>query len=197
MNRNRLRKTKLATRDQLAPPQRQEKSKQIFSLLITHPVIIAANHLFIYVHFRSEVETMSLINQLLASGKRISVPVTLLKQSSLLAVQLTDPEKQLQPGCYGIPEPTPAQIAKATVNPTTIETVLIPGSVFDQTGGRLGYGGGFYDRFLTKSAPQASRIGLAYELQMVDKVPMQPHDQYMDFVITEQQIYDCKSDHKR
>ncbi len=197
MNRNTLRKTKLAARDQLQPSQRHEKSKQIQSLLITHPVITAANHLFIYVHFRSEVETMSLINQLLEAGKTISVPVTLLKQSRLLAVQITDPQNQLQPGCYGIPEPNPAQIAEATVNPTTIDTVLIPGSVFDQTGGRLGYGGGFYDRFLTESAPQASRVGLAFELQMADQVPMQSHDQYMDFLITEQQIYDCKSDYKR
>ena len=51
---------------------------------------------------------------------------------------------ELLPGCYGIPEPTPDQIAKATVDPQTIDTVLIPGSVFDLGGGRLGYGGGYY-----------------------------------------------------
>ncbi|MCW5208768.1 hypothetical protein VU10_00855 [Desulfobulbus sp. US1] len=59
-------------------------------------------------------------------------------------------------------------------------------------GGRLGYGGGYYDRFLTQDAPQARRIGLAYALQMVEQVPMEAHDQYMDMIITEQQAYACK-----
>lgn len=52
---------------------------------------------------------------------------------------------------------------------------------------------GYYDRFLTQDAPQARRIGLAYSLQMVEQVPMEAHDQYMDILITEQQIYDCRN----
>ena len=78
------------------------------------------------------------------------------------------------------------------MDPATIDTVLIPGSVFDPSGGRLGYGGGFYDRFLTEAAPRAIRLGVAFELQLVDQVPMEPHDQYMDILVTEQQIYDCR-----
>ncbi|MCW5213519.1 hypothetical protein VU04_11495, partial [Desulfobulbus sp. TB] len=63
---------------------------------------------------------------------------------------------------------------------------------FDPLGGRLGYGGGYYDRFLTQDAPQAQRIGLAYTQQMVEQVPMEPHDQYMDMIITEEQVYQCR-----
>ena len=191
MNRNTLRKNRLAARDRMEPTQRKEKSRRICALLTAHPVVTGANHLFIYVDFRSEVETMDLIRRLVAAGKTISVPVTLLEESRLQAVRLTNPDTQLMPGCYGIPEPTPDQIAVATVDPATIDTVLIPGSVFDTGGGRLGYGGGYYDRFLTESAPRAARVGVAFELQLVDRVPMEPHDQYMDVLVTEQQIYDC------
>jgi len=192
MDRNILRKKTLATRDQIDSDTRKEKSRHIQKLLTAHPAISDAAHLFIYVNFRSEVQTMELINQLLAADKTVSVPVTLLEDSRLLAVQLTDPESQLASGCFGIPEPTRARIDEATVDPATIDTVLIPGSVFDQTGGRLGYGGGFYDRFLTEAAPGAIRVGVAFEVQLVNRVPMEPHDQYMDLLVTEQQIYDCR-----
>ena len=191
VDRNSLRKDRLAARDLMEPALRKEKSNRICALLTAHPVITDAGHLFVYVDFRSEVETMDLIRDLIAAGKTISVPVTLLEESRLQAVRLTNPDTQLMPGCYGIPEPTPDQIAKATVDPLTIDTVLIPGSVFDTGGGRLGYGGGYYDRFLTESAPRAARVGVTFELQLVDQVPMEPHDQYMDVLVTEQQIYDC------
>lgn len=67
--------------------------------------------------------------------------MTLRKESRLLAVQLTDPTTQLAPGCFGILEPTAEQIARATIDPADIEAVLVPGSVFDSYGGKLGYGG--------------------------------------------------------
>lgn len=192
MDRNTLRKKRLAARDRMEQGLREEMSCRIIASLLSHPVITDADHLFIYVNFRSEVQTIDLIEQLIAAGKTISVPVTLLEESRLLAVQLTDPEIQLAPGCYGIPEPTEARTAEATVDPAAIDTVLIPGSVFDPSGGRLGYGGGFYDRFLTEAAPMAIRVGVAFELQLVDRVVMEPHDQYMDILVTEQQIYDCR-----
>ena len=192
MERNKLRKKGLTARDSMEPGQRSEQSRRICELLNTHPAVAGADHLLSYVDFRSEVQTLDCIRQLIARGKMVSVPVTLMETSSLLAVRLTDPVAQLAPGCYGIPEPTAERIAEATVDPASIDTVLVPGSVFDVTGGRLGYGGGFYDRFLSKAAPRATRIGLAFSCQLVDRVPMERHDQYMDFLITEEQIFDCK-----
>ncbi|MCI5223238.1 MAG: 5-formyltetrahydrofolate cyclo-ligase [Candidatus Electrothrix sp. AR4] len=192
MNRSDLRKNRLAARDQMGRTQRRECSRRIRTKLAETPLVSDAKHLFVYVHFRSEVETIKLINQLLSEGKTVSVPVTLLGVSRLLAVQLTDPAAQLESGAFGILEPTKERIAQATIDPTTIDIVLVPGSVFDQAGGRLGYGGGFYDRFFVQSAPQAARIGLAYELQMVEQVPMQFHDQYMDMVVTEEKAYNCR-----
>ncbi len=190
--RDRLRKERLAERDRQEPSQQQKRSQEIQAQLLEQPFMKKANHLFVYVHFRSEVATLGLIEHCLAQGKIVSVPVTLRKESRLLAVQITDPVNQLEPGCFDILEPTADQVAQATINPADIDAVVVPGSVFDPLGGRLGYGGGYYDRFLSQEAPQAQRIGLAYALQMVELVPMEPHDQYMDMIITEQQVYQCR-----
>lgn len=191
MKRKHIRKERLAERNLLDAEQRRGRSEEIQARLLKLPMIRDAGHLFIYVHFRSEVQTLALIEQCLAQGKTVSVPVTLPDASRLLAVQLTDPAKQLEPGCFGIPEPAAELIARARVDPTKIDVVLVPGSVFDPCGGRLGYGGGYYDRFLTQDAPQARRVGLAYAVQLVEQVPMEAHDQYMDMIITEQQVSTC------
>ncbi len=190
--RNLLRKERLAERDLQDVPQRQKKNQEIQAQLLGQPFMNKVDHLFVYVHFRSEVETLALIEHCLAQGKKVSVPVTLRKESRLLAVQINDPANQLKPGCFGILEPTKEQIDRASVAPADIDAVVVPGSVFDPLGGRLGYGGGYYDRFLSQEAPQAQRIGLAYTIQMIEKVPMEPHDQYMDMIITEQQVYQCR-----
>ncbi len=192
LTRNQLRQEQLAQRDLLSPVQRQQKSQQIQGQVQEHSVIRHARHLLIYVHFRSEVETLALIAHCLATGKIVAVPLTLCKESRLLAVQITDPATQLEPGCFGILEPSKEQTAQATVDPAEIDVILVPGSVFDPLGGRMGYGGGYYDRFLTQDAPQAQRIGLAYTQQIVEQIPMEPHDQYMDIIITEQQVYQCR-----
>ena len=192
MNSHSLRKNILAARDKIPQSSQDRWSKDVFALLIAHTTVKQANHILIYVHFRSEVQTILAIEHLLAQGKTVSVPLTLKDQQQIIAVAITDPDSQLIPGYYGILEPTPTVVAAATVNPADIDTVIIPGSVFDTSGGRLGYGGGFYDRFLALDAPQASRVALAYNLQLITKVPVQPHDQCMDYIITEQQIYDCQ-----
>jgi 5-formyltetrahydrofolate cyclo-ligase len=188
-HRQALRQAKLTARDQLAPAIRYEKSCRIHRLLLNHPAIATAEHFFLYVHFRSEVETLPLLAHLLAAGKTVSVPLTLRKESRLLAVQITDPASQLTTGYFGILEPSKMQ---AAVNPADIDIALVPGSVFDQGGGRLGYGGGFYDRFLIQAAPQALRVGLAFAMQLVDQVPTAAHDQLMDILVTEEQLYDCR-----
>lgn len=179
----------LAARDRLDPARRVEDSRRIAALLTEHPVVLAAAHVFVYVHFRSEVETLPLIEHFLAAGKTVSVPLTLRKEGRLLAVRITDPASQLRPGCFGILEPDKEQLA---VNPAEIDLALIPGSVFDRCGGRLGYGGGFYDRFLSQDAPQALRAALAYAMQLVEQVPLEAHDQLMDILVTEEQFYDCR-----
>jgi 5-formyltetrahydrofolate cyclo-ligase len=143
--------------------------------------------LFMYVNFRSEVETVELIRGLLRQqGMRVAVPLIDASAVSMIPLLIEDPEKDLAPGYYNIPEPDPRKSLR--LKAIEIDAAIIPGSVFDIHGGRLGYGGGYYDRFLVNDAPQARRIGFAFELQLVDKVPLEPHDQPLDILITEKRI---------
>jgi 5-formyltetrahydrofolate cyclo-ligase len=181
--RQKMRKQVLAKRDLLAVHDRQEKSAAIIERILRMPAMDNWKTLFIYVNFRSEVETLPLIRRCLESGQRVAVPLVDVGQSTMIALQVTDPEQDLHPGYYGIPEPDPEKTV--LVAGKEIDAVVLPGSVFDLEGGRLGYGGGYYDRFLVNDAPQACRIGLAFELQVVEAVPLEPHDQRLDYLITE------------
>ncbi len=180
-----LRNTTLTQRDALSRAEQQEKSRLIMERLLTLAWFQSAATIFTYVDFRSEVATRSLIDYMLESGKKVVVPVTLVQERDLLPVSISDPEHELAPGYCAIPEPVVAIREKQLVLPNTIDLVLLPGSVFDERGGRMGYGGGYYDRFVSQKAPQAHRIGLAYEVQMVQRAPLQEHDELLDMILTE------------
>jgi 5-formyltetrahydrofolate cyclo-ligase len=177
-----LRAQTLAARDGLSAAERQQKSRAITERILALPEFNAARSVFAYVSFRSEAETLDLIAHCLKKGVTVSVPLTLVQEHRLLPYAITDPAQDLVPGYYSIPEPLQTL---PLVDPGTIEVVVMPGSVFDARGGRLGYGGGFYDRFLQGAAPQALRIGLAFDLQVVAAVPLESHDQPLDYLITE------------
>jgi 5-formyltetrahydrofolate cyclo-ligase len=190
--RKNLRQTVLTKRNSLAERERTAKSISIASRIMKLPEMTNARVCFVYMHFRSEVRTTAIINYLLAAEQTVVMPCTLPHTSQLAAVEITDPEKQLVPGYCGIPEPLPALVATGACDPGIIDVAIVPGSVFDRFGGRLGYGGGYYDRFLATDAPRAVRIGVAFEMQMVERVPVEAHDQFMDFVVTEKNLYDCR-----
>ena len=143
---------------------------------------------FIYCSYRSEVETTGILHWALARKKRVSVPLTLPATRQLQARVISDPQIDLAPGYRGIPEPL-AQTDKNLVEPGSLEVAIIPGVGFDRRGHRLGYGAGYYDRFLALEAPQALRIGLAYTCQLVPELPTEPHDVPMDILITETNTY--------
>ncbi len=189
---NKLRKQVLARRDAQAPVLQHDKSLRIGRTLLDLPLLNNCTTLLIYVAFRSEVQTLPIITTLLESGKTVAVPLTLVREKRLRSIIIKDPKKDLSPGYCGIPEPKTSPIHNKTIDPTVIDLVIVPGSVFDRQGGRLGYGGGYYDRFLAMRAPQATRIALAYELQIVDKIHLEPHDQTMDMIITENSVYTCR-----
>lgn len=190
-DRNILRSQVLANRDELTVDERKTKSHSITDKVAGLPCVNNAVTVFSYMHFRSEVKTTELINIFFSTGKIVTIPYTRSDTHELVAVQVTDIVEQVEPGYCGIPEPLPNMVKTAAYPPSNIDIVIVPGSVFDKNGGRLGYGGGYYDRFLKNYAPRAVRIGLAFELQLVTEVPVEPHDQPMDYVVTEENLYDC------
>jgi len=183
--RNGLRKNVLKARDEIPPAERQHLSILASKNLWQLPDFQSAKRVFLYVNFRSEVETSSLIKRCLMEGKEVAVPLVAPK-SQLIPYRITDRAKDLAPGAFGIPEPIVDQCER--VNPGSLDLIVLPGSAFDARGGRMGYGGGYYDRFLVNAAPQAKRIGLAFDLQVVASIPLAPHDQLLDVVVTESRV---------
>jgi 5-formyltetrahydrofolate cyclo-ligase len=187
-NARELKKRKLGLRNALSTELQKQYSSRITKQLLQMDCFKQAEIVFVYVDFRSEVKTHDLIRTMFKQGKKVVVPVTLLQEKDLLPVQITNMERDLTPGYASILEPVESIRTLNYVLPENIDIIFLPGSVFDETGGRMGYGGGFYDRFVSQKAPQAHRVGLCYELQMVQKAPLQDHDESMDTIVTEQRI---------
>lgn len=182
-----LRKKILAARDQLTQDEIAVKSLAIQQSLLNLDQVRNRQSIFAYVSFRSEVATLDLIQTLISMGKTVAVPITRVREKRLDIIRITDPSADLQPGYCKIPEPREELCRTHLLPPEEIETILLPGSVFDERGGRFGYGGGYYDRLLAR-IPAAARIGLAFDLQMVEKAPLSAHDQLLDLVVTETRV---------
>ena len=149
-----------------------------------------------YVSFRSEVSTYGIIDRFLKMGVKVAVPRVEEEEIRFYHISSCD---DLADGYMGIPEPktTCRPWEKKTAGLTSgspvshIDTlVLVPGSVFDRQGNRIGYGGGFYDRFLTDHQGMYS-IGLAYECQIADEIPADEWDRKVDMVITPEHTYEA------
>lgn len=179
-----LRKDTLRNRNSLTEAEISTRSEKICETILKLPEIIDSTTIFAYVSFRSEVSTFKLIERLIANGKTVAVPITRVKDKRLDAIKIENVTSDLEPGYCDIPEPTKILCATNLIDPSEINAILLPGSVFDKRGGRFGYGGGFYDRFVS-NIPHAVRVGLAFDLQIADKIPLQSHDELLDFVVTE------------
>ncbi|MGQ9813254.1 MAG: 5-formyltetrahydrofolate cyclo-ligase [Dissulfurimicrobium sp.] len=184
-----LRQEILYKRDGLSADSITSNSEKIIKSLL--PILESRNTKipFIYVSFRTEVVTHSLIKERLARGLAVAVPFTDIKRRRIIPFLIRDWHRDLRPGSYGILEPDPSK-AEA-IPPELLDVVVVPGSVFDRRCGRYGYGGGYYDRFLTQEAPCALRIGLAFQLQIVERIYLLPHDQKMDMIVTENEVIRC------
>jgi 5-formyltetrahydrofolate cyclo-ligase len=191
-----LRKNILASRNGLSSTEITEKSTAIQQVLLTLDHIRSSQSIFIYVSFRSEVMTLDLINKLIEMGKTVTVPITRVQEKRLDAIRITNPATDLQPGYCNIPEPREELCRTNRIAPEAIETIILPGSVFDERGGRFGYGGGYYDRLLA-AIPKAARIGLAFDLQIVERAPLSAHDQILDLVVTETRILSGRNQEQR
>ncbi len=182
-----IRKEKLSLRDTLSQKELSSKSSDIIHKITRLKEIVLSQNIFVYVSFRSEVITYELIEMFLSQKKTVFVPLTLPVDKRMVAVQISDIKKDLVPGYCGILEPKKELMEKFKDTSKKIDSVIVPGSVFDERGGRLGYGGGYYDKFLS-AIPEVTRVGLAFELQIIKKISLQKHDEILDYTITEKRI---------
>ncbi|MGE5591871.1 MAG: 5-formyltetrahydrofolate cyclo-ligase [Bacillota bacterium] len=175
-----------AVREGLSPAERAARSHEAAARLLGLPAYRQARSLMVYVSFRTEVETGGLIQAALADGKVVLVPKVQRQPKSLLACRIRRFPEDLQPGAYGILEPAPA--ASEPWPPEQIDLVVVPGLGFDRRGRRLGYGGGYYDRFLAGPASRGVAVGLAFAEQVVGALPADPFDRSLDLIVTDQEV---------
>ncbi len=181
-----LRKELLEKRDAIPPEVRRVKSRLIGDRLLTLDEIRNARTVFIFASFRSEVDTSGLIDRLLADGKRIVLPVVEREHHKLLLYEIRD-SVELRPGYMGIPEPS-VRTEDRHAEIGDIDAVVIPGAGFDLAGNRLGYGGGYYDRLLSGLERRIPVIAPAFEEQVADSVPSEPHDVGVDMIVTDRRV---------
>lgn len=185
-----LRKELLAKRDLLPKEERAEKSSIIFSLLKEHNIYKNATHVMLYIDFRSEVSTKEMIQDLLEKGKRVFIPLTVPETRQMIISELLDVEKDLALGNFGVLEPKEEAIRP--VDPKILDLVIVPGVGFDEKGYRVGYGGGYYDRFLPKLSPTVPTVALSFEVQLIPEAPTDKYDFPVQYIVTEDKLIQCK-----
>lgn len=181
-----LRKDILLKRDSLQETERAEKSKKIQKYLFDTREFNTALKIAFFLNFGSEVKTFPMVEKALQLGKEIVVPSCDLKHGKIYMSPLAKMDS-LKKGKYGIYE---VGMEKKEIVPAgAIDLIIVPGCVFDYQGSRIGYGKGYYDRFLKYLKGKVTLIGLAFQLQVVPLIPQDKNDIPVDIVITETGIH--------
>lgn len=187
MKKNEIRKLLKNKRLQLSKDENLTKSKQIKNRLFKMEEFKKAKNILFYVSYNGEVFTHEAIEEALIN-KIVVVPISNKNDYSLIFSKL-DSFKDLEEGTYGILEPKKDLIKEISID--KIDLIIIPGIGFDLRGNRIGYGKGFYDRLLKNT--DALIIALAFEFQIIEKIPTENHDRSADIIITEKRIINCKN----
>lgn len=176
-----------------ALPDREKRSQRACQRVLEMPAWQTAKIVLVYVNFRSELETNLLIEKLLASPEKRCIVPFCLPEGALELVEIRSRE-ELEPGAYGIPEPKTEvwQLPERIVLPQEIDLAVLPGVGFDLQGRRLGQGGGFYDRLLPKLRKETPTVGIAFECQLTEEIPSEPHDLRVQFIATEERLQDVR-----
>ena len=179
--RERVRAETLHRREALTSEERTRLSQRIVDATVHWIQRERFDSVMLYLNMRSEVETTVLLEGLLNSGKQVCAPVVDTEQLELIPRRIQNLKTELVRHPYGMLEPGEA----CSIFPIEhLQLIVVPGIAFDRNGYRLGYGKGFYDRFLTK-CPDAVAIGLAYRIQLVEDTFPQAWDVPVQHIFTE------------
>jgi len=188
MEKQKLRQNLLKLRLSLSKVQVIKKSNQITRLVLKNFFCSKLTKVFLYVPVQNEVNTWPLLKFFWQKGVQVFLPRCDPKQKGKMQFYQVRSKDQLSPGKFGILEPDPDKCPVFTL--PAPQLIFLPGLGFDLKKYRLGYGGGYYDRLLVNpNFVQATLIGLSFSLQLVEKVPVEPWDKPVHFVVTESRVY--------
>lgn len=177
-----IRKEILARLRKQKEEDRLTKSLLILKKLFALPEFKQAKTILFYASFDGEVETLEMMKQSLTLGKKIALPSIHTKHKEITPTYVHDLQEDLVLGSYGIKESR--HTGRYTVNCDEIDISIVPGVAFDADNYRLGRGAGYYDRFLTRLSKEIPAIGLAFDFQLVTRLPRQEHDIPMTRVVS-------------
>ncbi len=192
MDKKELRKQVLGKRDALTIEERKEKSDAISNSVTQHPIFREAHTILLYAAFRSEVDTMKIFRRAVASGKKVYFPKVL---GAEMEFYCAEAEEDFEAGTWGIPEPKVEIERKYVPKYKEKVCIIMPGAVFDKAGNRIGYGRGYYDKFLKRMEQVESfKMGIAFSCQLIniENFPKEEHDVRLDVLVTENSIYLCE-----
>lgn len=181
MNKKELRTALKLRRKAMTKADVLKKSTEICRRVINTDIFKASETIMVYLSFSNEADTKDLIENAFLKGKNVIVPVT--RGEDIIPCVLKNPD-DLKKGAFGIDEP-------AKINEWTgkIDLCIVPGLGFEMSGARIGFGRGYYDRFLEKTP--CKKIGIAYSEQIEENVFSEPHDIPMDMIVTEKEVFYC------
>ena len=185
MNKKDLRKEMLKKRSNLSAEIREEYSKTVASSLYENEDYKKAEIIMAFLSFGSELDTRYLIEDSIAKGKIVVIPVMVPETKELKISRILD-YSELEIGHYNIL--TPKKEFLRFLDPKTIDLILVPGLIFARDGYRVGYGGGYYDRFLAGIDKRVPKIAIGFDMQLVDTVPTDHYDIPVDYILTEKQF---------
>lgn len=176
-----LRRDVAERRERLSADERTTKSEAIASRVLSLSEVRAARTVLAFWSFGSEVETSALIERLHRAGKRVLLPRV---EGGDVVVVAYAPGDPVAAASFGAMEPSAVEVEE----PGSVDLVIAPGVAFDRRGARVGYGGGFYDRFLSRTRPGVPVVAIAFALQVVDEVPEGRGDRRVDAIVTEDEV---------
>jgi 5-formyltetrahydrofolate cyclo-ligase len=156
-------------------------SGAVAEALFDLPEMRAARTVALFSSFGSEIDTAPMIARAHDEGRRVLLPYL---DGGVMEAAAHGPGDELVASSYGPSEPA----RRDPVDPTEVDVVVAPGLAFDRRGRRLGYGRGYYDRWLRRVRPEAPRIGICFAFQLEDRVPAAGSDERMDLVVTDREV---------
>lgn len=181
-------KIRTAIRAQLAamtPDRRATQGCLAAEKILKLPEFHDAHVVMIFLNIDTEIDTVAIALAGWAADKTVLVPQVNISQRHMIALECKSLRAGLLPGSFGILEPVNGEPWPVE----SIDMVVVPGLAFDRRGRRLGQGAGFYDRFLSTDGMRATTCGLAFAEQLIDEVPVTPHDWPMDIVVTDRDVF--------
>ena len=185
-----LRKKFLDERSNISQTKIKSWSKKINNKFLNLPQLENVKKIMAYASMRKEIETFDLMEELLDQGYLLYLPYTKKDVIDLGVALINDLDTDLKEGVYGVQEPV-FNLRQQKV-PEDIDLIIVPGACFTHSGYRIGYGGGYYDSFLTKHAQGSLKVGFCYERFIVDSIPIENHDVPVDIIITEKETIKAK-----